>query len=113
MRLALICLLLMVTRATAGDLVVGNECPMDRPHKKIVASGYVNCTLVACVGPLSCPSNGGECRHLPAKDCNICTEEKFTVCLTDGELETAEREGLTTCDDPTFTCGTTTVLPTR
>ena len=81
----------------SGSLIIDQNwtpsasmCPSDHPNRRSVNTGFMNCTLLACIGKLSCPPNGGDCFRLPAGDCNTCTEQKEEVCLSDQELKDAE-----------------------
>lgn len=65
------------------------DCPTERPHKRKELLPYAFCTLRACAGQLKC--DGDTCFRSASKDCNTCTQEYRYICLSDEELEKAQR----------------------
>jgi hypothetical protein len=76
-----------ITAANSAD------CPPERPIKRTLSTGMMNCTLVACIGKLVCPPNPppgmAECFRMPASDCNTCTPVTTEICLSQAELDKA------------------------
>lgn len=73
-----------------GDLPASTMvCPPDRPNARQVDHGVVACTLKACLGELVCPAGTATCFRVPSNDCNTCTHNIATECLTDEELRKA------------------------
>lgn len=98
----LVCALLAASAYLTFAPARGAElCPAERPIYKVVATGYVTCTAVACIGKLYCPGPDeppgvgmprGACYRLPAESCNTCTQEMAPICLTQQEYEEAQRK---------------------
>lgn len=87
-------LIMMVGFAsTFGAALADAPCPADRPNSRIVGIGAVTCTAVMCLQKLHCPPDGGECRYVATNDCNKCTQEKRTICLSDDELRQSHGAG--------------------
>lgn len=83
-------------QSITGSIIIGSTstaCPLERPIRKTVDSGFATCTLVACVGKLVCPPDVApgmpECYRMPASDCNTCTRSVTDICLSQEELDRA------------------------
>lgn len=89
----------MVGLLVGAGVAMAGECPPDRPIKRTVASSTMTCTLMACVGKLTCPNNlpgsyppllGADCYYAPAAPCNTCKADVTEICLSPAELKAAE-----------------------
>jgi hypothetical protein len=74
------------------------DCPADRPHRVEIDIDMMNCTLLACLGPLLCEeketTTAGTitlCGRGPVSDCNTCTRAVTVACLSDDDLKAARK----------------------
>ena len=72
------------------------NCQVNLPIKKTIASGLMQCTVLACVGKLVCPEGGdkltgADCVTITDNSCNHCTASTIERCFSEEQFKELQK----------------------